>query len=364
MMNVTALTSAGGAAGYLTQDNYYLEKGEAAAQFYGQGAEKLGLTEQAVTNENVTALLKGELPDGSQVGKSDNHRPGWDATFSAPKSVSIQALVAGDERIQAAHDQAVKTALDHYENHITTRQRVDGKIERQITRSLVSATFQHQTSRNLDPQLHTHAVVMNVTQGQNGDWRSVSSESLYRMQRELDQVYKTELEARLNELGYRTEKNDQGFELKSVPEWVREGFSSRSAQVEAELAKHNLTRQDSTAEQRQTATLKTRKAKPNEQNLQVLQRSWKQQAKDIGLQPEPRPNNQHAQRLYQSQQALSERVSHTIAVLTEKDAVISEGATYRHINGTDQPAVSKQQLVDTLKQLKSEGKLHRREISS
>ena len=129
MMNVTALTSASGAAGYLTQDNYYLEKGEAAAQFYGQGTEKLGLTEQSVTNENVTALLKGQLPDGAQVGKPDNHRPGWDATFSAPKSVSIQALVAGDERIQAEHDQAVKTALDHYENHITTRQRVDGKIE-------------------------------------------------------------------------------------------------------------------------------------------------------------------------------------------------------------------------------------------
>ncbi|BCN92777.1 conjugative relaxase [Thiomicrorhabdus immobilis] len=364
MMNVTALTSAGGAAGYLTQDNYYLEKGEAAAHFYGQGAEKLGLTEQAVTNENVTALLKGELPDGSQVGKSDNHRPGWDATFSAPKSVSIQALVAGDERIQAAHDQAVKTALDHYENHITTRQRVDGKIERQITGSLVSATFQHQTSRNLDPQLHTHAVVMNVTQGQNGDWRSVSSESLYRMQRELDQVYKTELEARLNQLGYRTEKTEMGFELKSVPELVRAAFSTRATQVEAELAKHNLTRQDSTAAQRQTATLKTRQAKPTEQNRQAMFRSWQQQAKDIGWQPEPRPDNQPTQSLAQPQQALSDRVSHTIAVLTEKDAVISEGAVYRHLNGTDQPAVSKQQLADTLKQLKSEGKLHSREIGS
>jgi conjugative relaxase-like TrwC/TraI family protein len=364
MMNVTALTSAGGAAGYLTQDNYYLEKGEAAAQFYGQGAEKLGLTGQSVTNENVTALLKGELPDGSQVGKSDNHRPGWDATFSAPKSVSIQALVAGDERIQAEHDQSVKTALDHYENHITTRQRVDGKIEKQITCSLVAATFQHQTSRNLDPQLHTHAVVMNITQGQNGEWRSVSSESLYRMQRELDQVYKTELEVRLNQLGYRTEKTEQGFELKSVPESVSTAFSTRSTQVEAELAKYNLTRQDSTAEQRQTATLKTRQAKPTEQNREVLQCGWQQQAKDIGWQPEPRPNHRDAQSLAQSQQALSKRVFHTIAVLTEKDAVISEGAIYRHLNGTDQTAVSKQQLADTLKQLKSEGKLHSREISS
>jgi hypothetical protein len=256
----------------------------------------------------------------------------------------------------------VKIALDHYENHLTTRQRVDGKIEKQITGSLVAATFQHQTSRNLDPQLHTHAVVMNLTQ-HNGQWRSVSSESLYHMQRELDQVYKTELEARLNQLGYQTEKTEQGFELTSVPESVREAFSSRSAQVEAELAKHNLTRQESTAKQRQTATLKTRQAKPTEQNREILQRGWQQQAKDIGWQPEQRPNNQHTQNLAQSQQVLSERVAHTIAVLAEKDAVISEQAIYRHLNGTEEPAVSKQQLADTLKQLKTEGKLHSREIN-
>lgn len=364
MMNVTALTSASGAAGYLTQDNYYLEKGEASAQFYGQGAKELGLTDQAVTNENVTALLKGGLPDGSQVGNPDKHRPGWDATFSAPKSVSIQALLAGDERIKTAHDQAVKTALDHYENHLTTRQRIDGKIEKQITDSLVSATFQHQTSRSLDPQLHTHAVVMNITQGQNGDWRSVSSESLYRMQRDLDQVYKTELEAKLNQLGYLTEKTEQGFELKSVPESIREVFSTRSAQVEAELAKHNLTRSDSTAEQRQTATLKTRQAKPTEKNREILQRGWQQQAKDMNWQPEPRTDENHSPNLAQTPKMLSERVEHTVAVLTEKDAVISEYAIYRHLNGTDQPAVSKQQLSETLKKLKLEGKLHSREISA
>jgi conjugative relaxase-like TrwC/TraI family protein len=357
MMNVTALTSAAGAAGYLTQDNYYLEKGEAAAQFYGQGAKELRLTEQTVTNESVTALLKGQLPDGTQVGKADNHRPGWDATFSAPKSVSIQALVAGDESIQAAHDQAVKIALDHYENHLTTRQRVEGRIEKQITSSLVAATFQHQTSRNLDPQLHTHAVVMNLTQ-HNGQWRSVSSESLYRMQRELDQVYKTELEARLNQLGYRTEKTEQGFELKSVPESLRQAFSTRSSQVEAELAKHNLTRQDSTAEQRQTATLKTRQAKPTKQNREVLQRGWQQHAKEICWQPEPKPE----QGLPQDQKDFSERVKHTIAVLTEKDAIISEHSIYRHLNGNDQPAVSKQHLAETLNQLKSEGQLHNREL--
>jgi len=360
MMNVTALTSASGAAGYLTQDNYYLEKGEAVGQFYGQGAQELGLTNQAVSNENITSLLKGQLPDDTQIGQPDKHRPGWDATFSAPKSVSIQALVAGDERIKIAHDEAVKTALDHYEQRLTTRQRVDGKIEKQLTGSLVAATFQHQTSRNLDPQLHTHAVIMNITQGQNSEWRSISSESLYRMQRELDQVYKTELEAKLNELGYQTGKTEQGFELKSVPESVRESFSTRSAQVEAELAKNNLTRQNSTAEQRQIATLKTRQAKPSEQNREIVKRGWQQQVKDLKWRPESFPNKSFSQ----SPQTLSQRVEHTITVLTEKDTVISEQAICRHLNGIDQQAVSQKQLMATLQQLKSEGKIDSRELTA
>ncbi len=130
--------------------------------------------------------------------------------------------------------------------------------------------------------------------------------------------------------------------------------------MESELAKHNLTRQDSTAEQRQTATLKTRQAKPSEQNREILQRGWKQQAKDLNWQPEAIPN----QSLSGTQKDLSERVAHTISVLTEKDAVISEQSIYRHLNGSNQPAVSKERMIDSLKQLKSEGKLYSREVTT
>jgi conjugative relaxase-like TrwC/TraI family protein len=186
MINVTALSSASGSAHYLMQDNYYLQENKASSQFYGRGATSLGLTGQKVTSQNIENLLSGKLPGGPQVGHMEKHRAGWDVTFSAPKSVSIQALIVGDERISIAHDEAVKTALNHYENHLTTRQRNNGTIEKYVTNSLVSATFQHQTSRELDPQLHTHAITLNITQGKSGDWRSVSSESLYRMQRELD----------------------------------------------------------------------------------------------------------------------------------------------------------------------------------
>jgi conjugative relaxase-like TrwC/TraI family protein len=182
----------------------------------------------------------------------------------------VQGLVGKDDRILQAHDAAVKTALDHYEQHLVTRIRADGTVNKEITGSMVAATFRHDTSRELDPQLHTHALVLNITQSSDGQWRSVSSESLYKLQRELDGVYKTELEAKLNQLGYATTRDEKGnFEITAVPEAVRDAFSNRSAQVEAELAKEGLSRETSTAEQRDTATLKTRKTKPTHQDSQV-----------------------------------------------------------------------------------------------
>lgn len=359
MINVTALTSARGSAHYLTQDNYYLQEDKVSAKFVGRGAQNLGLTSHKVTSENIESLLSGKLPNGLQVGKSGKHRPGWDVTFSAPKSVSIAGLVNDDERISLAHDKAVKTALSHYEQHLTTRQRNNGEIEKYITNSLVAATFQHQTSRELDPQLHTHSIVLNITQGKDGDWRSVSSESLYRMQRELDLIYKSELEARVNELGYKTEKTDQGFEISSVPEKVREAFSTRSKQIESELAKYNLSRDESTSEQRQIATLRTRKAKPSEQSLDALQQSWQEQVKSLNWQPDPIPNNNAPMN-----HEITERVVHTINVLTEKDAVISEHAIYRHLNSSDDFAVSKGQITEALNELHKKGLIHQRVLSS
>jgi len=365
VINVTALHSAAGAAGYLIQDNYYLESGQASSAYYGQGSDSLGLSGQVVTHEQLTDLLKGQLPDGQQVGRDGEHRPGWDVTFSAPKSVSVQGLVGKEDRIIQAHDDAVKTALDHYEQHLVTRIRTHGVVEKEITGSMVAATFRHDTSRELDPQLHTHALVLNITQSADGQWRSVSSESLYKLQRELDSIYKTELEAKLNQLGYGTNRDEKGnFELTAVPEAVRDTFSNRSVQVEAELAKQGLNRETSTAEQRDTATLKTRKAKPTHQDRQALQENWQSQAKALGWTPSI-PNAEQVKQATQKKEILSERVSHTLAVLTEKDAVISEHSIYRQLNSDQQqPAISKDQLNATLKTMRDSGEIEQRQLTS
>lgn len=365
MINVTALHSAAGAAEYLTQDNYYLESGQASSNYYGNGSDSLGLSGQSVNNEQLTELLNGKLPNGNQVGREGEHRPGWDITFSAPKSVSVQGLVGKDDRILQAHDTAVKTALGHYESHLVTRIRVDGEVHKEITGSMVAATFRHDTSRELDPQLHTHTLVLNITQSADGQWRSVSSESLYKLQRELDGIYKTELEAKLNQLGYATTRDEKGnFEITSVPESVRDAFSNRSEQVEAELAKHGLSRSDSTAEQRDAATLKTRKAKPTHQDRQALQEQWQSQAKTLGWTPQI-PSTEQIKQATLNPQQMTERVSHTIDVLTEKDAVISEHSIYRQLNSDQQqPAVSKEQLNTTLKTMRNKGDVESRQLTS
>ncbi len=214
---------------------------------------------------------------------------------------------------------------------------------------MVAATFRHDTSRELDPQLHTHALVLNITQSADSQWRSVSSESLYKLQRELDGIYKTELEARLNQLGYATTRDEKGnFEITAVPEKVRDAFSSRSAQVEAELAKHGLSRSDATAGQRDTATLKTRKAKPTHQDRHALQEKWQSQAKALVWSPQI-PSTEQIKQATSNPQQMTDRVSHTIAVLAEKNAVISEHNIYRQINADQQqPAVSKEQLKATM----------------
>ena len=179
-----------------------------------------------VDPETFKALLAGQVPDGPQLGKrgrdgSVSHRPGRDLTFSAPKSVSLVALVGGDERIVAAHDRAVKRALDWVERN-AAETRLSDPATRQMVRAkgqkTVAATFRHDTSRNLDPQLHSHAVLANMLLGGDGKWRTMANESLYRSQKLIGMIYRNELAAVLTRLGYGIEKShaDGRFEIAGV----------------------------------------------------------------------------------------------------------------------------------------------------
>ena len=276
--SVSALTSAGQAASYYEADDYYAEGGLAPSEWFGEAASALGL-EGEVDREQFAALLEGQV-GGKQLGTTRDgkteHRPGWDITLSAPKSVSIMAEIAGDKRLIAAHSAAVKVALAHVEKHMAaTRVREGGEVQREATGNLAIATFRHATSRAQDPQLHTHAVVINATQDKDGKWRSLEPRAFYQLQKEIGAIYRQELAHGVAQLGYSIEPGkDAIFEIAGVPDKVIEALSQRTAAIDARLAERGTSREEASAAEKQIAALDTREAKAHA-DIRELLANWR-----------------------------------------------------------------------------------------
>lgn len=284
---IGAIGSSAAASSYYEADDYYADGGISPSEWQGEGAKALGLSGD-VSRETFRAMLDGTLPHGQQLGTMREgklqHRPGWDITLSAPKSVSIMAEVAGDRRLVVAHNNAVKAALAYVERHAAaTRTRGDGGVERQTTDNLVIASFRHDTSRAQDPQLHTHNVIMNMTQDAEGNWRSLEPRALYQLQKAIGAVYRQELAVGVRALGYAIEQGkDSLFEIKGVPAAVIRAFSERAAQVEARLAERGQTRATASAEEKQIAALDTREAKQNLERGKLVA-NWRAEADVAGF---------------------------------------------------------------------------------
>ncbi|WP_086738389.1 MobF family relaxase [Erythrobacter colymbi] len=285
--SVSALTSAGQAASYYEADDYYAEGGFAPSEWFGEGAEALGLSGE-VDRVEFAELLEGRVA-GQQLGTTRDgrieHRPGWDITFSAPKSVSILAEVAGDKRLIAAHAAAVKAALGHVEQHMAaTRVREGGEVRREETGNLAIATFRHATSRAQDPQLHTHAVILNATQDKGSNWRSLEPRAFYQLQKEIGAIYRQELAHGAAKLGYRIEAGkDAMFEIAGVPEKVIDALSQRTAAIDARLTERGTSREEASAAEKQIAALDTREAKSHADH-KSLRAEWRatSEAKGFG----------------------------------------------------------------------------------
>lgn len=284
---IGAIGSSAAASSYYEADDYYADGGISPSEWQGEGAKALGLSGE-VSRETFRAMLDGTLPDGQQLGTMREgklqHRPGWDVTLSAPKSVSIMAEVAGDRRLVAAHANAVKAAMAYVERHAAaTRIRTEGGVERQTTDNLVIASFRHDTSRAQDPQLHTHNVIMNMTQDAEGNWRSLEPRALYQLQKAIGAVYRQELAVGVRALGYAIEQGkDSLFEIKGVPAAVIRAFSERAAQVEARLAERGHTRATASAEEKQIAALDTREAKQSLERGELVA-NWRAEADAAGF---------------------------------------------------------------------------------
>jgi conjugative relaxase-like TrwC/TraI family protein len=284
--SVSALTSAGQAASYYEADDYYAEGGFAPSEWLGEAAAALGLSGE-VDRVKFAKMLEGRVA-GQQLGTTRDgkveHRPGWDITFSAPKSVSIMAEVAGDKRLIAAHAAAVKAALGHVEQHMAaTRVREGGEVLREETGKLAIATFRHATSRAQDPQLHTHAVILNATQDKDGNWRSLEPRAFYQLQKEIGAIYRQELAHGAAELGYRIEAGkDAMFEIAGVPDRVIEALSQRTAAIDARLAERGTSREEASAAEKQIAALDTREAKSHADH-KALRADWRATAEAKGF---------------------------------------------------------------------------------
>ena len=261
VVSIGAVASAAQGVSYYERDGYYAKDDAAhreASAWFGKGAAALGL-EGTVDSDLFTDILAGEVPDGSglRLGRRNRegeieHRPGRDLTFSAPKSVSLAALIGGDERIAGVHDAAVRKALAWIEANAVETRMMDPELGRMVRtggQSIVAATFMHEVSRNLDPQLHTHAVIANMVLGQDGGsprsggtprsgkWRTMANEKLYESKMLIGALYRAELARGLEELGYAIEKThaDGRFEIAGVPRQVIEAFSTRRAEIEAAM---------------------------------------------------------------------------------------------------------------------------------
>ena len=296
MLSIGALSSAAQGASYYERDGYYAkddpEHREASA-WAGRGAEELGLT-GPVDPATFRAVLEGKVPDGSdtRLGRRAKdggieHRPGRDLTFSAPKSVSLAALVGDDRRIVEAHDRAVTATVAWVEKNAAETRMKDpdtGKMGRVGGQNIVAATFRHDTSRNLDPQLHTHAVLANMLQGEDGKWRSMANEGLYARQKLIGMLYRSELAAGLSRLGYGIEKThaDGRFEIAGVPRAAIDAFSTRRAEIEAAMAERNLGDSADNPRLAERAALMTRAVK-RDIDREELRAVWQKQAADLGL---------------------------------------------------------------------------------
>lgn len=343
--SVSALTSSAQAASYYEADDYYAEGGLSPSQWQGKGAEALGLSGE-VDRDQFRDVLEGKVGgqqlgrhamDSGQDGKRD-HRPGWDITLSAPKSVSVMAEVAGDRRLIDAHSEAVKVAMDHVEQHMAaTRIREGGQITREATGNLVIASFQHGTSRAQDPQLHTHNVVMNATQGEDGTWRSLEPRAIYQLQKQIGAIYRQELAVKVRELGYEVEVGkDSLFEIKGVAGEVIAAFSTRSAEIEAKLGERGTSREEASAAAKQMATLDTRAAKVVGDHA-ALVGEWRETASKAGFGPatrlalieqaEARAASPSHQAEMATQATMADRaVAHAVEKLGERQSVFSAAA--------------------------------------
>ncbi len=328
--------------------SYYKQDGAVAGEWQGQLASEMGLA-GAVSPEHFTRLTDGQHPEtGDQMVKhrtaqeyknpsgtttsAVEHRAGWDATFSAPKSVSLTALVGGDERVREAHAAAVTAAVAELERY--TQARIGGNNPAETTGKFIAAKFEHDTARPVEgyaaPQLHTHVFIMNVTERAEGSTRALQERGMFDTQNYATAVYQSVLTYKLRDLGYEIEAGKSGApEIKGYSQDYLDASSPRSQQIKEHLAKTGY----SGAEASQIAAHATRDKKVILSPEQVLE-AHRTMAASFGNQPgavvaQARQRAKTQDRTPDQEARAKEAVTYARASNFEREAVVDERTLMR-----------------------------------
>src|ERR1700687_3835831 len=269
---------------HYSQDDYYTQGQTCIGKWVGQEAAGLGLIGD-VNRDDFSALLQGIHPRSGAVlvpaaGHNGQHAAGWDSVFSAPKSVSIRALIGGDSRLIQAHVRAVERSLREVEAYAIAHQR--GGRERVVSANIVGAAFNHlaarpasKTDHGPDPQLHTHVVLLNLTKRPDGQWRGLDPIEIYRSQIIGSAIYRSELAREAQRLGYRIQitRPDGAWELEGYSREEVMAFSQRRQDIEERMAAAGL----SGPKAAQIAALNSRQAKATYDET-ALKAEWQDRA--------------------------------------------------------------------------------------
>jgi len=285
---------------HLSVGDYYMEGRSVSGQWIGEGARELGLsgvtTEKDFlnlcrnihprTDEQLTPRLNSKRvsvnKDGT-VHESANRRVFYDFTLSPPKSVSIAALVGNDKRVIGAHDEAVQIAMRQLQIYAATRVRTQGQYSERTTGNVVGAIFRHDTSRALDPHLHSHCILFNATwDSTEGRWKTLEAGEMVTAQKFVRNVYYHEMVRSLQKFGYGVENNPRGdFEIAGVSKELIDRFSKRHREID-EKTKEFLEREPDKANQnikviRANIAHKERARKIKDVGIVKLQSGWNKQ---------------------------------------------------------------------------------------
>jgi conjugative relaxase-like TrwC/TraI family protein len=267
-------------------EDYYSGEGEAEGQWMGDAAAELGLSGE-VRPDQLTAMLTGHNPaTGEPLGlrpvPDPGPVPGFDLTFSAPKSVSLTWALGGPEaaaEVAEAHSEAVEAALDYMQREACWTRRGAGGSQFVQGNGYLAAGYLHRSSRNGDPQLHTHVLIANATKGPDGKWTRLYHPAIYDHAKTAGYLYEAHLRHELSRrLGVEWQEVRNGIaEIKGFADEHLREFSTRRAEI-LEAAGP-----DASARARQVATLTTRQAKEQELTTETMRERWQSKATKIGL---------------------------------------------------------------------------------